>query len=57
MDKYEIINASRHGLYSVPNQEVLLSFNNDDDAYKFIEWFESNSDDFEFYVDHFFGGK
>jgi len=52
MDKYEIINAHRHGLYSVPNHEVLLSFNNDDDAYKFIEWFESNSDDFEYYVDN-----
>ena len=52
MDKYEIINAHRHGLYSVPNHEVLLSFNNDDDAYKFIEWFEINSNHFEDYVDN-----
>ena len=52
MDKYEVINAHRHGLYDVPEHEVLLSFNNDDDAYKFVEWFEIFSDDFECYVDN-----
>ena len=52
MDQFEIINAHRHGLYNVPDHEVLLSFNNDDDAYKFIDWFELVRADFEFYVDN-----
>ena len=52
MDAFQIINACRHGLYDVPDHEVLLSFNNDDDAYKFVEWFELLQDEFEFYVDN-----
>ena len=51
MDKFEIINAHRHGLYDVPDHEVLISFNNDSDAYAFIEWFYKNQKDFEAYVD------
>ena len=52
MDKYEIINSHKSGLYDVLAHEVLLSFNNDDDAYKFIKWFEINSNHFEDYVDN-----
>lgn len=51
MDKYDIISDHRHGLYDVPLHEVLLSFNNDDDAILFVEWFEDHRNDFEAFVD------
>lgn len=56
MDKYNVINAHRHGLYDVPDHEVLISFNNDDDAYLFVEWFEKNSESFQSFVDERQGG-
>jgi hypothetical protein len=50
MDQYEMISGQQHGLYDVPEHEVLLSFNNDDDACLFAEWFYKNGRDFEAFV-------
>lgn len=43
-------------MYDVPDHEVLISFNNDNDAYAFVEWFEDNRELFETYFKEHFDG-
>lgn len=54
MDDYDIITGHRHGLYDVPEHEVVMSFNNDNDAVAFIEWFNENREKFEEYFGKYF---
>jgi hypothetical protein len=54
MDEYQVINEHRHGLYDVPLHEVLISFNNDQDALAFIDWFEENRKNFEEFFDKYY---
>jgi len=40
--------ASREATFYIPEHEVLISFNNDDDAYAFHEWWQKRGkEDFE----------
>ena len=54
IDDYDIISGHKHGLYDVPEHEVLMSFNNDNDAVAFIEWFNENREKFEEYFGKYF---
>jgi hypothetical protein len=49
MDEFDVScdQQNGNGLYDVPAHEVLISFNNDNDAAAFIEWFQLKRDDFE----------
>ena len=54
MDKYQILSGSVRMIHQdIPDHEVLLSFNNDDDARAFVEWFTLRQDDFESFADSF----
>lgn len=50
MDDFDVScgQQNRNG-YDVPEHEVLLTFNNDNDAAAFIEWFRVRRGDFEKY--------
>ena len=53
MDPFSINSGKRVDIpYDIPDHEVLLSFNNDDDATLFMEWFEHHKDSFQGFVDY-----
>ncbi len=46
-DSFQIITGQRNVTYTIPEHEVLISFDNDDDALAFTEWFYQNRESFD----------